>query len=122
MTSWDIDPYGVESVVRKTDAAATNLEGHAKAFGTHMETAFTGVSPVSACTATDPNGRLGSPIVADALSRFSEQAANVVLPGIFSHYGNVRNAAVQATEAYLRGDEQMAANAQRQVTITHRPQ
>ncbi|MCW2916410.1 MAG: hypothetical protein JWN52_4478 [Actinomycetia bacterium] len=120
MTGWDIDAYGVRSVLRKVDAAAKPLEQHANAFGTHLQAAYEG-STAKPSTAANPSGMTGSPIVAAALARFSDHAAHVVLPSIASHYERVRNGAIKATEAYLRGDEQMAANAQRYGATAYRP-
>lgn len=120
MTSWDIDPYGVAGVLRKVDAAATPLQQHSGAFGTSLQGAYQGTTP-QACTAANPSGLGGSPIVADALARFGNHAATVVLPGIAHHYERVRDGAVKATEAYLRGDETMAANAQRYAALAYRP-
>lgn len=96
MTAWDIDPPGVQAVVTATDGVAAEFEGHATTLGTALDAAA---------------GACGSDLVAGALTEFVEAKG----PGVeflFTRTGACLTAAVTATNAYVIGDEEMAATAQ----------
>jgi hypothetical protein len=96
MSKWDIDPAGVRSVLISTENVAKEFDGQATALNAGLEGAATESS---------------SDIVASALSGFAE-SAGLSLNFVFTRTGACLGGAAQATNCYLDGDLQMAANAQ----------
>lgn len=106
MGRWDIDPGGVRGVLSKTQAAYEPLAEQAEDYLTSLK---------AAATAT------GSQIVAQALVGFATHHG-ATLTGIAQRTSRCFQGAVNATNAYLRGDEEMAARAQRNaVASVHQP-
>jgi len=101
MSAWDIDPAGVNGVISKTKGHADDFEGHLKSISTAMEGGAAGSA---------------SEIVAGAINGFVEHITPDVT-FVVQRSGAVMNAAVDATNAYIAGDLEMAANAQRSATI-----
>lgn len=97
VTGWDVQVSGVKGVVNNTLHAARPLDGHAKALGSEMQSAAEAA---------------GIDVVQQALNTFAEHA-EVVLPNIGKELTAVLNGAVQATHAYIEGDERMAVGAER---------
>ncbi|WP_214407022.1 DUF6507 family protein [Pseudonocardia lacus] len=96
MTRWDIDPAGVRSVLTNTEAVAQEFDGQ-------MQTLNTGIEGAAAQSSSE--------IVASALAGFAESAA-ADIGFVFTRTGACLSGAAQATNAYVEGDLQMAANAQ----------
>jgi hypothetical protein len=100
MSGWDIDPAGVSGVLGKTRNVADDFEGQL----TSINDAMAGGSSNSS-----------SEIVAKAISDYATSA----LPDIkfvVQRTSQAMTAAVKATNAYLQGDLEMAATAQRTAT------
>lgn len=100
MGAWDIDPAGVGGVVNKTKDVAEDFEGQLTA----IDGALVGGAKNS-----------GSGIVQQALSDYVDTSTPDI-KFIVHRTGQTLTAAVNATNAYLEGDLQMAANAQRSAT------
>ena len=96
MSRWDISPGGVRGVLARTEAVATEFEGQMTTLNSSLQGAGTQSS---------------SAIVADAIAGFAA-SATADIQFVFTRTGACLNAAAQATNAYLDGDLQMAANAQ----------
>jgi hypothetical protein len=96
MPRWDIDPAGVRAVVVRTAGAAEDL-GREVGSLVHALAGAAGTS--------------GSGIVAQALNDFAAYHAPAV-EAVRARTERALNGAVEATGAYLRGDEEMAARAQ----------
>ncbi|MDN3358846.1 DUF6507 family protein [Actinomadura sp. DC4] len=104
MSGWRIDPPGVKSVVTKVGGHVTDghgggdtLEHHFADFGVHLQNAGTG-------TASSP--------INTALKEFVEHYTPT-LKGMATKTGSCVKGAVDATKAYIQGDLEMAAEAQR---------
>jgi hypothetical protein len=100
MVAWDIDPAGVSGVVNKTKDVAEDFEDQLTAIGT----ALTGGANNS-----------GSGIIQQAISDYADTSAPDI-KFIVHRTGQTLTAAVAATNAYIDGDLQMAAEAQRSAT------
>jgi hypothetical protein len=119
---WDLHPQGISHVLRTTGDAASHLEGQAKSFGTHLQAAAESAGTVSAdAPAQGGSGSGGSGsggkgqaggLVALALAQYAERASKD-LQWIAARAGKSLQGAADATTAYLHGDEEMAARAQR---------
>ncbi len=96
MTGWDIDPAGVRTVLGNTEAVAREFDGQ-------MQTLNTGIEGAAAQSSSE--------IVASALAGFAE-SASADITFVFTRTGACLSGAAQATNAYLDGDFEMAANAQ----------
>lgn len=94
---WDIKPEGVRGVVTRTAAAAKPFEDQYKAFAANFN-------------AAGQNCQSG--LVAQALTDFATHHEQT-MPLIMKRTSNSLNGAVQATNAYLRGDHEMMLEAQR---------
>ena len=105
MTRWDIDPAGVRTVLQSTETVAREFEGQMTTLNTGMEGAATQSS---------------SEIVASALAGYAESAATDIT-FVFTRTGACMGGAAQATNAYLDGDLEMAANAQASATAAPDP-
>jgi hypothetical protein len=114
VSGWDLRPQGIQGVLKTTGGTASHLEGHAKAFGKHL----TSAASSSGTVAADGGGGGGDGkkaqggLVALALSQYAEHATKD-LQFIAARAGKSLQGAVDATTAYLHGDEHMAAEAQR---------
>jgi hypothetical protein len=96
MSKWDIDPGGVRTVLLSVEEIAKEFEGQMTALNTGVEGAATESS---------------SNIVGSALAGFAESVtANIQF--VFARTGSCMGGCAQATNAYLDGDFEMAANAQ----------
>jgi len=105
VSSWDIDPPGVQGVVSRTEGVAKDFEGQM----TKLEAALSGAAMQSS-----------SEIVGEALAGFAE-ANKAQIQFVFTRTGACLNAAVQATNAYVQGDLAMAANAQKSAAVAPQP-
>ena len=105
MGSWDIQPSGVRSVLARTEAVAAEFEGQMTSLNTGMEGAA---------------GECSSGIVASALAGFAQSAAGNI-NFVFTRTGACMTGAAGATNAYLAGDTEMAANSQAAATAAPDP-
>ncbi|MEE1668584.1 MULTISPECIES: DUF6507 family protein [unclassified Streptomyces] len=112
MTGWDLKPQGIQGVLKSTGETASHLEGQAKAYGEHLTSAASSAGTVSAEGGGGGGGKAQGGLVALALSQYAEHATKD-LQYIALRAGKSLQGAVDATTAYLRGDEEMAARAQR---------
>ncbi|WP_425581072.1 DUF6507 family protein [Streptomyces thermoalcalitolerans] len=97
-------------MLKSTGESASKLEKYAKAYGEHLTSAASSAGTISAEGGSD--GQVQGGLVALALSQYAERAAKD-LQFIAARAGKSLRGAVEATKAYLEGDEQMAAQAQR---------
>jgi hypothetical protein len=98
--AWDIQPAGVRGVVVRTQGVAQRFEGELKSIGSALEGGAA-------------NG--SSQIIADAISGFAEHVKGDIEFAVH-RAGAVLHAAVNATNAYLHGDLEMAGHAQAAAT------
>lgn len=96
MSRWNIQPAGVQSVLAGTEGVATEFEGQVKS----LNAALGGAAAESS-----------SGIVAAALEGFAQSVGGSITV-VFTRTGACLGAAAQATNAYVAGDLEMAANAQ----------
>lgn len=96
MARWDIKPEGVKGVVTRTAEAAKPFEAQYKTFADNLNT-------------SGQNCQSG--IVGQALKDFYEHH-KLTMPSIVKRTSNSLHGAVNATSAYLRGDLEMARQAQ----------
>ncbi|MFN2494734.1 MAG: DUF6507 family protein, partial [Pseudonocardiaceae bacterium] len=97
MSRWDISPSGVRGVLSRTETVAQEFEGQM----TRLRTALEGAV-----------GQSSSEIVASAVGGFMERSATPAIQFVFTRTGACLSGAAQATNHYLAGDLEMAANAQ----------
>jgi hypothetical protein len=97
VNGWDIHPEGVNSVVTKTSETAKGLEGAAKSYTSALQSGA---------------NSSGSQIVAMAVQCFAEHH-RTTFETLVNHTVSTLTAGVNATRAYLDGDLEMAAEAQR---------
>ncbi|MEZ3161997.1 DUF6507 family protein [Microbacterium sp. BWT-B31] len=97
MTSWSIQPSGVVAVL-------TDVNTYAVALGE----ALNGLSPAleGAVVATQ------SAAISDAVQAYFTQKEGPRIQGMNTRIGAAASGVVKATEAYVAGDLEMAANAQ----------
>ncbi|MEN3356483.1 MAG: hypothetical protein V7637_465 [Mycobacteriales bacterium] len=100
MSGWDIQPAGVRGVVIRTQGVAGRFEGELKNVG-------------SALRGAAANG--SSQIIAGAISGFADHVTGDIEFAV-RRTGAVLHAAVNATNAYLQGDLEMAGHAQAAAT------
>lgn len=96
MTQWDIHPTEVAGVLGATETAA-------KGFEEQITTLNAGLQSAASQTSSE--------LVATALAEFAT-AQTGHLQFVFTRTGACLTGAAGATNAYVAGDEQMAANAQ----------
>jgi hypothetical protein len=102
---WDIDPQGVISVLKKTEAAATPLDDLVKSYGTTLNDLMQGLGK--------PPADLGAlQLVAASLGEFAVHW-QPSLESSIKQIGASMTGAVNATTAYQNGQVEMAQNAQR---------
>ncbi|MGI5139849.1 MULTISPECIES: DUF6507 family protein [unclassified Streptomyces] len=111
VSGWDLKPQGIQGVLKTTGETASHLEGYAKAYGEHLTSAASSAGTVSAEGGGGGEKAQGG-LVALALSQYAEHATKD-LQYIALRAGKSLQGAVDATTAYLQGDEAMAAEAQR---------
>ncbi|WP_055490017.1 DUF6507 family protein [Streptomyces sp. TP-A0356] len=120
MTGWDLKPQGISHVLRTTGTTASHIEDHAKAFGKHLTSAASHAGTISAeGGGGEGSGKQQGGLVALALSQYAEHATKD-LQFIAARAGKSLQGAVDATTAYLRGDEHMAREAQRRALAAPR--
>ncbi|CAL9314720.1 MULTISPECIES: DUF6507 family protein [Streptomyces] len=112
MPGWDLKPQGISHVLKTTGEAASKLEKYATAFGEHLTSAASSAGTVSAEGGGEGGEKAQGGLVALALSQFAERATKD-LKFVAARAGKSLQGAVDATTAYLNGDEEMAAEAQR---------
>ncbi|GDY64101.1 hypothetical protein AQJ43_33535 [Streptomyces avermitilis] len=111
MSGWDLKPQGIQGVLKTTGETASHIETHAKSYGEHLTSAATNAGTISAEGGGGGEKAAGG-LVALALSQYAEHAATD-LKFIAARAGKSLQGAVDATTAYLNGDQEMAAEAQR---------
>lgn len=97
MTSWDVSPSGVQAVLVQTSAVAQEFHVELRQAGDALQASAAGSS---------------SGIVAQALSGFAEQLG-ADLQAVAARTSSALSGCAQATQAYVDGDLEMAANAAR---------
>ncbi|MFJ9963069.1 DUF6507 family protein [Streptomyces avermitilis] len=113
VSGWDLKPQGIQSVLKTTGGTASHIETHAKSYGEHLTSAATNAGTISAEGGGGGGGeKAAGGLVALALSQYAEHAATD-LKFIAARAGKSLQGAVDATTAYLNGDQEMAAEAQR---------
>ncbi|MGQ0777609.1 MAG: DUF6507 family protein [Pseudonocardiales bacterium] len=100
MNGWDISPSGVRGVLPQTEAVAQAFEGHL----TSMNSAIEGAAAETS----------SGPIITALTGWLDKQRPNINF--MFTRTGACITGAAQATNAYIDGDETMAANAQAAAT------
>jgi 3-oxoacyl-ACP reductase-like protein len=109
--NWDLTPQGISHVLKTTGETASSMEGYAKSFGEHLQSAASSAGTISA-EGGGGGGEQAGGLVALALSQYAEKAAKE-LQFVAARAGKSLTGAVEATTAYLNGDLAMAAEAQR---------
>ncbi|MFE9764300.1 DUF6507 family protein [Streptomyces sp. NPDC005808] len=112
MTGWDLKPQGIQGVLKAAGETASHIETYATSYGEHLTSAASSAGTVSAEGGGSGGEQPAGGLVALALSQYAEHAA-VDLKFIAARAGKSLTGAVEATTAYLNGDEEMAAEAQR---------
>lgn len=105
MPSWDISPSGVQAVLGRTEAVASEFDGQMTGRNADLQGAV---------------GQSGSGLVARVLGGF-EQAQGADIGFAFSRSAAAVSGAARATQAYVEGDLQMAANAQQAASAAPDP-
>jgi hypothetical protein len=105
VTTWNIDPHGVQGVCTRTVEVLKGFEGDSKSYGTNMTSAATG------CGKGGGTGQLSAVMVLAALGGFNEKNKEALADVVNRGMSSV-NGAVNATKAYIHGDNKMAAEAQ----------
>jgi len=109
MPAWDISPSGVDSVTSLVGLAMDDVAKDVKSYGTDAESAAASAGTISAAYCGDaPVGPIGA-----ALALFVEKTAGDVL-FLGARAAKSVNGAIEATNHYLAGELEQAANAQRQ--------
>jgi crotonobetainyl-CoA:carnitine CoA-transferase CaiB-like acyl-CoA transferase len=108
---WDLKPQGISGVLKTTGETASHLQKHATAFGEHLTSAATSAGTISADAPSGGEQAQGG-LVALALSQYAERASKD-LSFVAARAGKSLQGVVDATTAYLNGDEEMALEAQR---------
>ncbi|TQK44372.1 hypothetical protein FBY35_5875 [Streptomyces sp. SLBN-118] len=107
---WDISPSGVQGVLTKAGKAAEGLSNAGKTLETTMTSAAKSAGTVTQ-GGHEKDGTMG--LVAGALGQFIE-AHQRRLAYIAARTSNSLTGAAKATNAYVQGDLDMAADAQRE--------
>jgi hypothetical protein len=97
MTSWSIQPSGVVAVLKDVNTYATALGE-----------ALNGLSPAMEAAVTASQ----SPAIAEAIQSYFTLEEGPRIEAMNTRIGAAASGVVQATEAYVAGDLEMAANAQ----------
>ncbi|MCX4845076.1 DUF6507 family protein [Streptomyces sp. NBC_00893] len=116
MTGWDLKPQGIQGVLKTTGEVASKIQTHATSYGDHMTSAASSAGTITAEGGGGDSGGKGGEgvggLVALALSQFAEHTTGD-LKFVAARAGKSLTGAVDATTAYLNGDLDMAAEAQR---------
>jgi hypothetical protein len=105
---WNIDPGGVNGVLKVLHGVAGGLTGEATSYATHLQQAAEHAGRLSSEDA--PTGLVGV-----SLANFG-MATEEALKFIFTRTGKSINGAQDAADWYLSGDEQMADTTLRDAT------
>lgn len=97
MTSWSIQPSGVVAVLKDVNVDAEALGAALQSLGPALE---------GAVTATQ------SGAISEAVQSYFQQEESPRIQGMSARIGAAAQGVVSATEAYVAGDMEMAANAQ----------
>ncbi|MEZ3162014.1 DUF6507 family protein [Microbacterium sp. BWT-B31] len=97
MTGWSIDPTGVAGVLTEVNTYATALGESLTGLGPALEGAVTAAQ---------------SAAIAEAIQAYFEQEEGPRIQGMNARISAAASGAVTATQAYIAGDLEMAANAQ----------
>ncbi len=125
MTGWDLHPQGIQYVLTTTGTTASHLETYAKDYGAHLQSAASSAGTISADGGSGgasggqggkDGGKAQGGLVALALSQYAEHAMKD-LQFIAARAGKSMQGAVDATTAYLNGDDAMAAEMQRKASM-----
>ncbi|MEW2275994.1 DUF6507 family protein, partial [Streptomyces griseofuscus] len=116
-------PQGISQVLSATGKTASHLETQAKDFGKHLQSAASSAGTICAGDGSGGQGGQGGEdggktrggLVALALSQYAEHATRD-LQFIAARAGKSLQGAVDATTAYMNGDEAMATQAQREAS------
>ncbi|MFC9625243.1 DUF6507 family protein [Streptomyces sp. NPDC056930] len=115
MTGWELKPQGISGVLKTTGEVASKLQTYATSYGDHLTSAASSAGTISA-EGGGGGGKDGEKaaggLVALALSQFAEHTTSD-LKFVAARAGKSLQGAVDATTAYLNGDLEMAAEAQR---------
>ncbi|MEV6961196.1 DUF6507 family protein [Streptomyces sp. NPDC051207] len=111
MTGWDLKPQGISGVLKTTGETASKFETYGKNFGDHLTSAASSAGTISAEGGGGGEQAQGG-LVALALSQYAERASKD-LQFVAARAGKSLQGVVDATTAYLNGDQEMAAEAQR---------
>ncbi|MEU6876524.1 DUF6507 family protein, partial [Streptomyces sp. NPDC046751] len=113
---WDLKPQGIQGVLKTTGEVASKIQTYATSYGDHMTSAASSAGTITAEGGGGGEGGKGGEavggLVALALSQFAEHTTPD-LKFIAARAGKSLTGAVDATTAYLNGDLDMAAEAQR---------
>ncbi|MFF1913794.1 DUF6507 family protein [Streptomyces sp. NPDC058239] len=116
MAGWDLKPQGISGVLKTTGEAAGKIQTYATSYGDHLTSAASSAGTITAEGGDGGGGKDGEKaaggLVALALSQFAEHTTSD-LKFIAARAGKSLQGAVDATTAYLNGDLDMAAEAQR---------
>jgi hypothetical protein len=116
MTGWDLKPQGIQGVLKTTGEVAAKIQTHVTSYGDHLTSAASSAGTITAEGGGGDSGGKGGEavggLVALALSQFAEHTTGD-LKFIAARAGKSLTGAVDATTAYLNGDLDMAAEAQR---------
>ncbi|MFH9014098.1 DUF6507 family protein [Streptomyces sp. NPDC017943] len=99
-------------MLKSTGEEAAKLEKYATAFGKHLTSAATSAGTISAEGGGEGGEKVQGGLVALALSQWAEHATKD-LKFVAARAGKSLQGVVDATTAYLNGDQEMAAEAQR---------
>ena len=97
MTHWSIQPSGVVGVLTEVNTYAVALGEALNGLGPAMEGAVTAAQ---------------SAAIGEAVQAYFTQEEGPRIEGMNARIGAAASGVVQATEAYVQGDLEMAANAQ----------
>ncbi|MEV7723080.1 DUF6507 family protein, partial [Streptomyces sp. NPDC088184] len=109
---WDLKPQGIQGVLKTTGEVASKIQTYATSYGDHMTSAASSAGTITAEGGGGEGGEAVGGLVALALSQFAEHTTPD-LKFIAARAGKSLTGAVDATTAYLNGDLDMAAEAQR---------
>ncbi|MEU5808730.1 DUF6507 family protein [Streptomyces sp. NPDC047718] len=112
MSDWDIKPDGVRGVLSKTAEAASKFEEEFTSYGDGLVGAATSAGTMVLGGAEVPKGGAFGP-VAQALQEFQQRTEND-LKFLPVRAGKSITGARLATEEYVKGDLEMAANKQKE--------
>ncbi|MEV7997315.1 DUF6507 family protein [Streptomyces sp. NPDC086077] len=109
---WDLKPQGISSVLKTTGETASGFEKYGKSFGENLTSAASSAGTIAAEGGGEGGEKAQGGLVALALSQYAERASKD-LQFVAARAGKSLQGVVDATTAYLNGDQEMAAEAQR---------